>query len=188
MILIAPEQFRDMPWKNGLGTSTEIYRADAPGGEMQWRVSIAGITSDGPFSAFPGCDRHIMTINGAGVLLDGGPSGTLSATPAFTPVSFSGDWSISTRLLAGPVRDFNLIVNRSYGHGELAHVHLTELSILAVDGDWLLLYALAGQLLFADQLVREGHALLAKHPESATLKPVGGPSRIALCRVWATAA
>ncbi len=188
MILITPAQFRDMPWKNGLGTTTEIYRADGPDGEMNWRVSIAGVASDGLFSTFPGCDRHIMTIEGAGILLDGGPSGILSAAPAFTPVGFSGDWHISARLLAGPVRDFNLIVNRDYGRGELAHVHLTEPGTLAPAGNWLLLYVLSGQLLFAGRTAPEGHALLTGHPESATLKPIGGPARIALCRVWATAA
>jgi environmental stress-induced protein Ves len=45
-------------WKNGGGTTREVV-TQPPGAafdEFNWRVSIATIASDGPFSTFPGVD------------------------------------------------------------------------------------------------------------------------------------
>ncbi len=183
MRIITPSQFIAMPWKNGLGTTTEIYRADNPSGEMEWRVSIAGVATDGPFSAFPGYDRHIMVIDGTGMVLKGGPAGDISVAPAFTSASFSGDWAISARLLGGPVRDFNLIVKRDFGHGELTNTLVLKPYNVAVEDNPRLIYLLAGQLSHAGQIVTEGSALLFNPGERADLTPIGGSARIALCRV-----
>jgi len=50
-----------MPWKNGGGTTTEI--AVAPEGaslnDFDWRISMAHVGADGPFSSFPGIDRTL---------------------------------------------------------------------------------------------------------------------------------
>jgi hypothetical protein len=184
VIVISPDRFREMPWKNGLGSTIEIHRADGPGGEMQWRVSIATIANDGPFSPFPDCDRHIMTIVGSGIVLCGGPLGPLYAAPAFEPVRFSGDWTITASLIAGPVRDFNLIVNRSFGRGELSHALLTKPQLIDQGQDWYLVYVLSGQVLCAGEEVLVGHALLGQNPKDATLEPIGGPARIATCGIW----
>ena len=59
------------PWKNGGGVTREIV-CQPPGAGMDafdWRVSIAHIASDGPFSAFAGVDRIITLLEGAGVRL-----------------------------------------------------------------------------------------------------------------------
>ncbi len=45
--------YRTMPWKNGLGQTTELHRVDDATGQMLWRVSIAGVAQDGPFLAVP---------------------------------------------------------------------------------------------------------------------------------------
>ena len=188
MIVIAPSQFREMPWKNGLGTTTEIYRSDDANGTMAWRVSIAGVPADGPFSAFSGYDRHIMVIEGDGMVLNGGPAGEIRVAPVFASARFSGDWVISARLLAGPVRDFNLIVKREFGRGELIHALLTAPKTFAVaEGNMLLLYILAGQLSHEGQVLPENSALLFNPGEQVTLVPVETAARIALCRIWPAA-
>ncbi len=38
-----------MPWKNGGGVTTEIC-VSPPSGAFDWRVSIATVNADGPFS------------------------------------------------------------------------------------------------------------------------------------------
>ena len=58
-----------MPWKNGGGVTTEIW-ASPPSGIFDWRVSIATVNADGPFSTFAGYERHIMTLSGEGMVLD----------------------------------------------------------------------------------------------------------------------
>jgi uncharacterized protein len=173
-----------MPWKNGLGTTTEIYRAEGIDGQMDWRVSIAGVACDGPFSMFPGYDRHIMIIDGGGMILDGGPRGPMTVGPAFVPVSFSGDWTINARLTAGPLRDFNLIVRRGFGNGDLGHVTLTEPVELASGEAVQLVYVLSGDINCDHQPLPAGSAVLLNVEDSATLVPTGGPARVALCRIW----
>ena len=56
------------PWKNGGGLTREIVCMPHGGGldSFDWRVSIAHIASNGPFSTFPGVDRVITLLeNGA---------------------------------------------------------------------------------------------------------------------------
>ena len=106
MRIISPGDFTAMPWRNGGGVTHEIARAEQDG-RLLWRLSIAEVASDGPFSAFAGLMRILTVIEGAGMAL-GTPDGTLDARP-LTPVRFSGDVPVLGQLVAGPVRDFNLI-------------------------------------------------------------------------------
>jgi environmental stress-induced protein Ves len=106
MRILHPDQFLTQPWKNGGGVTHEIAREDLDGA-LLWRLSIAEVSSDGPFSAFPGLTRILTVIEGAGLHLHT-PEGRLDALP-MRPVRFSGDTPVDSRLIAGPVRDFNLI-------------------------------------------------------------------------------
>src|SRR5262249_38485723 len=78
----------------------------------------------GPFSAFPGYERTIMVIAGRGMELGfGGRPGRRLDRP-FEPFVFSGDAAVDCRLLDGPIRDFNLMVERSSLRSHLAVVAL----------------------------------------------------------------
>ncbi len=121
--VLRPSDYVSMPWKNGGGTTTEIWKAASPDGAVLWRLSIADVASDGPFSEFPGIDRWIMVIDGKGMELTVGGQVHRMADP-FAPFAFSGDAKTGCRLLAGPIRDFNLMVARSYGSGALRVSHL----------------------------------------------------------------
>ena len=96
-----------MPWKNGGGRTTELAR-DTTDADYGWRLSIADIGTDGPFSAFPDMRRIITVLEGSGMRLttDRIPSGDLRA---FDPHAFDGGGRTSCNLIDGPVRDFNLI-------------------------------------------------------------------------------
>ena len=118
MRVIRPADYRVMPWKNGGGVTTEIS-ASPPAGEFDWRVSIATVNGDGPFSTFIGYERHIMTLAGEGMRLEVEGRGRFDLEP-FKPFSFSGDMRVSGSLLNGPVQDFNLMVRRDFGRGTLS--------------------------------------------------------------------
>ncbi len=68
--------YRRMPWKNGAGETVEI--AVSPEGaalfDFDWRISMATVATDGPFSIFPGIDRTLSILEGNGMSLsiDGG--------------------------------------------------------------------------------------------------------------------
>lgn len=116
--VLRSSDYHRMPWKNGGGTTTEIWKAISPDGEMLWRLSIADVASDGPFSEFPGIDRWIMLIEGNGMELTIDGQVRRIADP-FEPFAFSGDARTDCHLLAGPIRDFNLMMARSYASGGL---------------------------------------------------------------------
>ncbi len=103
-----------MAWKNGGGTTTEIVaEPDGEAGRVyQWRISIADVARDGPFSLFPRFDRISMMIAGNGLVLDAGANGTISLETLFTPASYSGDWPVHGRLTDGPIANFNVIFDR----------------------------------------------------------------------------
>lgn len=94
------------PWKNGGGVTREIARLSDDKG-MLWRLSLADVDRDGPFSHFPGATRILTVVEGAGLRLRH-DSGVIEATLG-RPVRFSGDLAIDCDLVSGSVRDFNLI-------------------------------------------------------------------------------
>ena len=104
------------PWKNGGGVTREIV-CQPPGAGMSsfdWRVSIAHIASDGPFSAFAGVDRVITLLEGAGVRLhsaDGALDHALG-TP-LVPFAFAGEATVVGTLLGGDCHDFNVMTRRA---------------------------------------------------------------------------
>ena len=121
--VLSTADYRRLPWKNGRGRTTEIatWPAAASLDAFVWRISIADIECDGPFSSFPGIDRTIVLIAGAGMRLAGdGHDADLRAR--FDPYQFSGDETIGCALVEGPVRDFNLMVRRGHARGAITIV------------------------------------------------------------------
>jgi environmental stress-induced protein Ves len=106
MRIIGPEAFVTMPWKNGGGITHEIAK-ETRAGRLLWRLSVAEVASDGPFSAFPGLTRILTVLSGAGLVLRTA-EGVIEAMPLH-PVRFSGDLPVTGERVAGDVRDLNLI-------------------------------------------------------------------------------
>ena len=108
------EEHRRMPWKNGLGVTEEI--AIAPEGAtladpFLWRLSSALVRADGPFSLFPGYDRTLVVVDGAGMTLDvDGKRATLDRLG--DPFVFPGEAPVTSTLSGGPIRDFNVMALR----------------------------------------------------------------------------
>jgi environmental stress-induced protein Ves len=116
--LLQPADYARMPWKNGGGQTTEIavHPAGATLADFAWRVSIAEITADGPFSGFAGVDRTLVLLSGAGVRLTG-TTHTAELRVPYEPYTFSGDDATACTLVDGPVRDFNLMLRRGRVRG-----------------------------------------------------------------------
>jgi environmental stress-induced protein Ves len=109
------------PWKNGLGRTREIavHPALASNDDYDWRVSIAEVDSVAPFSLFPGIDRQIALLDGAGftMALDDGRIHAL--TTPFAPFAFPGEAKVTVALAGGATRDFNLMLRRARVRGEV---------------------------------------------------------------------
>lgn len=104
-----------VPWKNSGGTTAEV--AAFPAGTdldgFGWRISMADVASDGPFSVFPGIDRTLIVAEGDGIelIVEGVPY-RLEGSGA--KLSFSGDDSTAGKLLSGPIRDLNVMTRRGH--------------------------------------------------------------------------
>jgi len=149
MRLIARADYRPMPWKNAAGTTLEIliYPVSATVSELSlmWRVSIAQVTADAPFSRFPGYDRLIMLLDGDGMTLDSGALGAMALDKPLQPMALPGELAVTAKLKGGPCRDFNVITQRAKARARLS-VHRLDKAPLAVSGDSdaVLAYAVAG--------------------------------------------
>ncbi len=137
-----------MPWKNGGGTTAEIALgpadADFASGRFDWRLSLAGIERDGPFSVFPGIDRTILLVEGAGMILTNGDGTRLVLDRCHLPQDFPGEWPVDCRLLDGPVRDLNLMANRARVRADWQVIALDRKAAALPAGDTLIAHALAG--------------------------------------------
>jgi len=132
---LAAAGYRSMAWKNGQGISHEIAREPAGGDSILWRLSIAEIATDGDFSLFPGCDRTITLIEGAGMELEFDDAPAKRIDRRFMPFNFAGDWHCRCRLIAAPIRDFNLIVDRSRLRAETLVLRIADAPVEAEIAD-----------------------------------------------------
>jgi uncharacterized protein len=66
MQFIRANSLQSSRWKNGGGKTTEIA-VWPPGASLDafdWRISMATVEQDGPFSEFPGIDRTLALLKG----------------------------------------------------------------------------------------------------------------------------
>ena len=124
MRIIRAGDCKTTPWKNGGGSTTEI--AIGPAGAsleaFDWRVSMARVTSDGPFSDFAGVDRTLAVIRGSGLVLTIGEAAPVTLSTETEPVSFPGDTPTSAQLTAGAITDLNVMTRRGRCHHRLQRV------------------------------------------------------------------
>ncbi len=136
---IAPQ-----PWKNGAGLTREIAIGPRGAGsaDFDWRISVAEVARDAPFSAFPGIDRCITLLQGAGMRLasaDGSIDHRLEQ--ALAPFRFSGDLALNATLLDGACSDFNVMTRRGAWNADVSVVRAPH---EVADADVLLLLGIAG--------------------------------------------
>lgn len=171
MRILRAANHRRMPWKNGGGETIEIA-VEPPEASLEtfaWRVSLARVAVDGPFSQFAGIDRTLAVIEGAGIVLSiEGREHALSV--ASEPLSFAGDSVTTSRLVDGPIRDLNVMTRRgSYRHALVRHDAATPIEVGAPGIVTLVLarqpLSVGGELLEVDD-VAIGEAMV--------LAPAGG--------------
>jgi environmental stress-induced protein Ves len=162
--LLKPADYVRMPWKDGGGHTTEIaaYPATATLDSFDWRVSIADVAAEGPFSRFPGVDRIIVLIAGAGMRLAGDAHDAELRAP-FEPYAFSGDDALSCSLVDGPVRDFNLMLRRGRTQGRVVVVR--DAAARIAPARWRVCHAVAGAI----ECLVPGHPPLAVAPDDTVV-------------------
>lgn len=121
MRIVLPSDWTPMPWKNGGGVTHEILRQDGAA-PFRLRLSVATVTSDGPFSPFPGVDRVITLLEGSGFVLTRADGLQARITSPAVPFAFHGEDAWSAALVDGPVRDLNVMVARAVARASVVRV------------------------------------------------------------------
>jgi environmental stress-induced protein Ves len=106
-----------MPWRNGLGESTEIAifpaGVDFATNEFLWRISSAKVSSDNQFSVFENHDRILTVLNGGALSLQFEKKPTSLLKP-YSALEFDGRDQVSCHLRGEKVVDLGIIYNRKW--------------------------------------------------------------------------
>jgi environmental stress-induced protein Ves len=109
-----------MPWANGRGTSYEIVSDRNESDEWTWRLAMAPVNEDGPFSRIECVNRFLAVIQGNGMLLSVDRK-KVQCRP-MQVVRFRGDAITDAMLTDGPITDINLMIRRKEADGEMTIV------------------------------------------------------------------
>ncbi|MGZ5200711.1 MAG: HutD/Ves family protein [Telluria sp.] len=136
-------------WKNGGGSTTEIAIAPPEAGfdDFEWRISLATIANDGPFSQFPGVDRTLVLVEGHGATLDIDGEDRVVLCDDDPVLCFSGESHVVAKLNRGPTTDFNVMTRRDLCHHEVGRRALDGVSRFAARADITLLFLAQGDTL-----------------------------------------
>lgn len=136
--IISPEEFKTVPWKNGKGMTKELFVKFEQGrSEYAFRISIAGVTENGPFSDFSGYDRILMMLEGNGITLEHS-DGTVNEIKNYADMAvFSGDLKTEAMLKDGPIKDFNVMTLRGVCRSEVIAIN-GEAAFTEDDGELLI--------------------------------------------------
>lgn len=141
---------RIVPWANGLGITADVFLSPPDAVDWTWRLSIADVTDDVPFSLMPGIDRHIMVANGVGMALQIDDAPEVRMDEQFGPLAFDGDSVTTCRLLDGPINDLNLMVRRGSAVGSLRSIRLRPGATLSTEPDDVAVVVLSGAMRLGD--------------------------------------
>ncbi len=126
MKILRSADHKRMPWKNGGGETVEIAISPQGAGlaDFDWRISMATVASDGPFSIFPGIDRTLSILEGNGMrlLIEGRDPVVL--TRESDPLAFAADIAVSATLPDGAITDLNVMTRRSTLRHAVARIEI----------------------------------------------------------------
>jgi environmental stress-induced protein Ves len=146
-MLIPFASLAPVPWKNGGGSTTEIA-IEPPGAlltDFDWRISLATITQDGPFSIFPGVDRTLALVEGPGLVLDVANSGRFVLGDDDIIIEFAGEAVIEATLDGSPTIDFNVMTRRAVCHHKFGIRRVSGSSVFAPRGERTVLFLAEGE-------------------------------------------
>ena len=185
--LLPANEYRRERWKNGLGWTREILRYPSNAETWLWRVSIAEVDKDGPFSAFPDCDRELVLLTGEGMRLLFDDGETVLLNPPHDRHRFAGERALSAELLNGPTHDFNVIWRRDALQTQVLHRPLVgPMVFFAEKGVRWLAHLLNGHATFKDQplspRLHQGDSALIEPGESGSRVILDGGGELLLVK------
>ncbi|MBP6626502.1 MAG: HutD family protein [Arenimonas sp.] len=189
IVHLPAHEYRRERWRNQCGWTREIHRHPEGSADWQWRVSIAEVDRDAPFSAFPGCDRELVLLAGEGMRLHFDDGEAVDLVPPHGRIRFAGERPLAAELLQGPTHDFNLIWRRDQVQASLLHRPLVGAMVFfAEPGVQWLVHLIQGQAHFKDlarplQLAQGDSALLLPDDDGPTRRILDGGGELLLVKI-----
>ncbi|MCU1416153.1 MAG: hypothetical protein JWP32_327 [Schumannella sp.] len=171
------------PWKNGLGFTEDVLVSETPGAgdDPLWRISIATIDADVPFSRFDGIERLLMPISPSELSLN--IDGRQTSIPQFGVVSFPGEAFVLATGVVNQKADLNVMVRRGHAIAEMSRRYMVGTSTVPAQlrpGEIAIAVILSRTLLYNGKLLELGDALVLDATPSAYL---GGFGNLAIVRI-----
>lgn len=162
--IISPQAFKTIPWKNGKGETTEL--AINSGGTLEhfdWRLSIAKVIEDGPFSDFSGYLRHLVLIKGNGISLIHDQTKADHLSSLLDMAVFNGRCKTVGKLISGEITDFN-IMTRVDKYQVSVETYVEKQTVSLKPSSYCFLYCLEGSIEFStDKSLSNQSSLKAGH-------------------------
>ena len=141
--IYSPEDFKTLPWRNGLGSTVELISESLEGHEaFSWRLSIASVANDGPFSDFSGYDRTLLLLEGTGITLNNPNGSSIELNSPLDCAHFKGEDLINASLHDGPIKDFNVMTLRSICSSSVTAINEKSEPLIQINAEKLLVYSL----------------------------------------------
>jgi environmental stress-induced protein Ves len=141
--IYSPEDFQTLPWRNGLGSTVELISESLEGHEaFSWRLSIASVANDGPFSDFSGYDRTLLLLEGTGITLNNPNGSSIELNSPLDCAYFKGEDLINASLHDGPIKDFNVMTLRSICSASVTAINEKSEPLIQINAEKLLVYSL----------------------------------------------
>lgn len=189
MRIIRAADCRAMPWKNGGGTTTEIaiHPPGATLDDFEWRISMAHVSADGPFSTFPGIDRTLSVLNGSGIRLAFGDGETTTLDRRSEPFAFAADRAVTGLLVDGAIDDVNVMSRRGRWRHRVRRLDGDGPAELSVSSDLLVFVASAGRWTIAREVLATGDSAVLTNGEEGVFTGDRGAVGLAV-DLWAETA
>jgi len=174
LTIIPPDQFKQIPWKNGKGTTTELAISENSSlDNFKWRLSIASVVADGEFSDFSGYWRNLVLLSGNGISLQHSLHNEAhidKLTQLLQVSSFDGSSKTHGKLLGDhsnndnkcAITDFNLMTKIGEYHSEVS-TYSTHEQIKIKPCDLCFVYSITDRLIIKSTETAATQNLSAKH-------------------------
>ncbi|MBM7048788.1 HutD family protein [Rhizobium lusitanum] len=186
MKLLRASDHKRMPWKNGGGETVEI--AVSPDGvglaDFDWRVSMATVATDGPFSVFPGIDRTLSILEGEGMTLFIEGREPERLTQESDPLSFAADAPTSATLIDGTITDLNVMTRRGRFTHSVRRVSVDGNSKVELKSETALILCHRGSAEINGTVLAAGDCLVLSNETSARY-PISGSAQLFLIEIEA---
>ena len=125
-----------VPWRNGGGVTREVAVCFDPAlhPDFLWRVSIAAVQKDGPFSRFEGVDRSIAVLHGGNMQLAADEFRTV-LTPDGPAFSFAGEPDVHASVAGCETTDLNVMTRRDRFVHRMQKLRVDQPREIVADGD-----------------------------------------------------